>query len=116
MPALAPHAQADTDGTRPVRYTTTVPTQPLGMLNGEFLQGQAAAFAKRLAADRPGDLGAQVARGIRLRAGRVPGAAEVARDAAFVREMQARHGLDDATALARYALLLLNANEFVYLD
>ena len=37
-------------------------------------------------------------------------------DAAFVRDLKAKHGLDDAAALARYALMLLNANEFVYLD
>ena len=35
---------------------------------------------------------------------------------AFVTELRAKHGLDAATALARYALLLLNTNEFVYLD
>jgi len=116
VPILATHDQADTDNSCPVRYTTTVPTQALGLLNGEFANETAAAFAARLAADAPGDLAAQVTRAVRLTTGRTPPAAEVAKDAAFVREMKAKHTLDDATALARYCLLLLNANEFVYLD
>jgi hypothetical protein len=116
VPILNAHDQADTDSPCPVRYTTTVPTQALGMLNGEFTNEQAAALAKRLSADAPGDLSRQVARAVRLTTGRVPSADEVAADAAFVRGLKARHGLDDATALARYALLLLNTNEFVYLD
>ncbi|HUR55030.1 MAG TPA: DUF1553 domain-containing protein, partial [Gemmataceae bacterium] len=115
VPILVAHDQADTDSSCPVRYTTTVPTQALGLLNGEFANEQAAAFAKRLAKDSP-ELKAQVARAIRLTTGRTPTADEVAKDAAFVGELKAKHNLDDAKALAQYALLLLNANEFVYLD
>ena len=66
--------------------------------------------------EAPGDLMAQVTGAIRLTTGRVPPAGEVAKDAAFVREMKTKHKLDDRTALARYTLLLLNTNEFVYLD
>jgi mono/diheme cytochrome c family protein len=116
VPILAAHDQADTDSPCPVRYTTTVPTQALGMLNGEFATGQAAAFADRLSKEHPGDLTGQVARAIRLTTGRSPAADEVAKDVAFVNELKAKHKLDDRTALARYCLLALNANEFVYLD
>src|SRR5262249_55137107 len=100
----------------PVRYTTTVPTQALEMLNGEFANEQAAAFADRLAKEYPGDLEKQVARAVRLTTGRAPAADEVGKDAAFVKELRTKYGLDDRAALARYALLMLNANEFVYLD
>jgi hypothetical protein len=116
VPILAAHDQADTDSSCPVRYTTTVPTQALGMLNGEFTNGQAGALARRLEKEAPGDLAKQVARGLRLTTARVPTADEVARDVAFVTGLKAKHGLDDAAALTRYALLLVNANEFVYLD
>ena len=116
VPILATHDQADTDSSCPVRYTTTVPTQALGLLNGAFSTAQAEAFARRLAKECPDALAAQVTRAIRLTAGRVPAADEVAKDVAFVTELKAKHALDDATALARYALLLLNTNEFVYLD
>ena len=116
VPILAIHDQADPDTTCPVRYTTTVPTQALGLLNGEFANEQAATFAKHMASEAPGDLGKQVTAALRLTAGRVPTAAEVARDVDFVRTLQKRHALDDATAFTRYALLLLNTNEFVYVD
>jgi hypothetical protein len=116
VPILATHDQADTDNSCPVRYTTTVPTQALGLLNGAFAHEQAAALAGRLAKEAPGDLAAQVARGLRLTTGRVPTADEVSKDTAFVSGLKDKHKLDDRTALARYCLLLLNANEFVYLD
>jgi hypothetical protein len=116
VPILINHDQADPDNSCPVRYTTTVPTQALGMLNGEFTNGEAAALAERLRKEFPDDVNAQVTRGIRLTTGRIPKADEVAKDAAFIANLKAKHKLDDAKALAQYALMLLNANEFVYLD
>src|SRR5262249_45251903 len=72
VPVLAHHDQADTDTSCPVRYTTTVPTQALGLLNGAFSNEQASLFARRLEAEAPRDLTAQVRRAIRLTAGRAP--------------------------------------------
>jgi hypothetical protein len=40
----------------------------------------------------------------------------VVRDLAFIDQLKAKHGLDDAKAWTQYALMLLNANEFMYLD
>jgi hypothetical protein len=116
VPVLAQHDAADTDSSCPVRYTTTVPTQALGMLNGPFTQEQAAALAERLRREAPGDLTAQVRRGLRLAVARAPGDDEVRRDIAFVRDLQERQHLSAEEALRQYALLLLNLNEFVYLD
>ena len=116
VPILANHDQADTDSSCPVRYTTTVPTQALGMLNGEFTNDRAAALAARLMKESPGDLRKQVARGVRLTTGRNPTADEVAKDAAFVQSLVKTFDLSESAALTRYALLLLNANEFVYVD
>jgi hypothetical protein len=116
VPILSHHDQADTDSSCPVRYTTTVATQALGMLNGQFTNEQAAAFAERLRKEAPNDLARQVSRAIRLTTGRVPGADEVKKDVAFVKALQAKSKLDHATALKQYCLLVLNTNEFVYLD
>jgi mono/diheme cytochrome c family protein len=115
VPILGQHDQADTDSSCPVRYTTTVPTQALGMLNGEFTNEAAAAFAERLTDEAP-DLDARVRRAIRLTTGRVPGEDELRQDVAFVRELQAKANLSEASALQQYCLLALNTNEFVYLD
>ncbi len=116
VPILVNHDQADTDNSCPVRYTTTVPTQALGMLNGEFTNEQADLLAKRLEKDAGKDVAKQVARGIRLTTGRVPDTKEVEKDVAFVERLKVKHRLSDAKAMQQYALLLLNANEFVYVD
>src|SRR5205823_11365178 len=60
VPILSVHDQADTDSSCPVRYTTTVPTQALGMLNGDFTNEQATAMAERLQREAPADLEKQV--------------------------------------------------------
>src|SRR5439155_519562 len=88
VPVLAQHDQADTDSSCPVRYTTTVPTQALGLLNGEFAHETAAAFAARLMKEFPNDASAQVRHAIRLTTGRVPSDDEVHKDVAFLAELR----------------------------
>jgi len=116
VPILSQHDQADTDSSCPVRYTTTVPTQALGMLNGEFSNEQAGAFAERLRKELPDDLAAQVRRAIRLTTGRQPADNEVHKDVTFIKDMQTKHSLTEEAALKQYCLLALNTNEFIYLD
>jgi hypothetical protein len=116
VPILGDHDAADTDNSCPVRFATTVPTQSLGMLNGDFTNEQAALFAKRLEQQAPGDEAAQVKLGIRLTTGRTPDAKEIGDDRAFLKELRERPGMNSERALAQYCLVLLNANEFVYLD
>ncbi len=117
VPILATHDAADTDSSCPVRYTTTVPTQSLGLLNGQFANEQAAGLADRLMHETPnGDPAAMVRRAIRLTTSRSPDADEVRRDVEFLRMLETRAGLDRRAAPAQYALLVLNANAFLYLD
>jgi len=114
VPVLTQFDQADTDSTCPVRYTTTVPTQALGMLNGEFSNEMATALADRLL--KVGDLPTQVREAIRLTTSRKASDSEVSKDVEFIQSMKQKHKLSDSEALRRYALVMLNANEFVYLD
>lgn len=116
VPILATHDAADTDSSCPVRYTTTVPTQALGLLNGSFSNEQAALFARRLEAECSGDLTDRIRRAIILTTNREPRPDELARDVAFTRSLQTEAGLSARDALAQYCLLALNANEFLYLD
>jgi hypothetical protein len=116
VPILAQHDQADTDSTCAVRYVTTVPTQALGLLNGQFSNEQAAALAERLRKEAQDDLEAQVRRAIRLTTGRTPGAEEVKKDVAFIKKLQEKNKFSDQDALRCYCLLVLNANEIAYLD
>ncbi len=116
LPILATHDQADTDSSCAVRYTTTVPTQSLGMLNGDFIHEQAAALSARLQREHPDNLERQLRRAVELTTQRTPSADELRRDLVFVQEAQAQDGLSPAAALEMYCLLALNANEFFYLD
>lgn len=116
VPILVGFDQPDPDSSCPVRYVTTVPTQALGLLNGAFAHEQATAFALRLMRETPGDLARCVRRAIRLTTGRQPSEEEVQTDLRFVHRLMQEHKLDEQTALARYCLLCLNTNEFLYLD
>jgi hypothetical protein len=116
VPILSQYDMADTDSSCAVRFTTTVPTQALGMINGEFTNEQAEKLAERLEREIRNNLPAQIARGIRLTTARTPEKVEIERDAAFVRRLQDESGMTPHKALIHYCLLLLNANEFVYLD
>jgi hypothetical protein len=116
VPILEMHDQADTDSSCPVRYVTTVPTQSLGMLNGEFMQEKAGKLAERLSKELPNDIPGQVRRAIQLTTGRTPSEDETAHDAALVATLAQDEGLSPAQALKTYCLMILNTNEFVYLD
>jgi hypothetical protein len=116
VPILAAHDSADTDSSCPVRYTTTVPAQPLGLLNGQFANEQAELFAGRLLRERPGDLAGQIRRAIRLTTGADPPAEEVAADVAWLRSVRAGSGLSEHDAMTQYCLMALNASAFLYLD
>ncbi|HKI20102.1 MAG TPA: PSD1 and planctomycete cytochrome C domain-containing protein [Isosphaeraceae bacterium] len=116
VPILAVHDAADTDTSCPVRYTTTVPTQALGFLNGEFSNEQAAHLALRIRRESRGSIESQVRRAIRLTTAREPTSEDVYADVDFIRKLTTGAQLEPEVALKQYCLLLLNANEFVYLD
>jgi hypothetical protein len=59
---------------------------------------------------------AQIALGRRLTSGRAPDAREIDEAIAFLAELKAREGLDDAKALDSLCLVLFNMNEFLYID
>jgi mono/diheme cytochrome c family protein len=90
----------------PRRGSTTTPLQALSLMNNSFTLRMADHFAERLAAERPDDLGRQVARGFELAYGRVPTAEESAVAVEFVREHR----------LPAFCRVLLNTNGFLYLE
>lgn len=131
----------DTNGTCEQRLVSTVSTQALTWLNGEFMQTQSRAFAERLLAEVPtsdGDFEVKrVERAFLLTVGRMPSDAERAATLEFLVRQRAQIELDrlesdraasasgetsrqpvapsDAQAWQALCLVLLNTNEFVYL-
>ena len=114
-PLLAGFDRADTDSSCPVRFATVQPTQALTMLNGDFAHAQAARFAARLQREASG-LRAQLAHGLELVTQRPARPADIDRLAALAAELQRDHGRDETQALQRCCLVLLNCNEFLFLD
>lgn len=90
----------------PARVNTTTALQALALLNNEFMLKQAGHFAERVEHEAAPDVSARVRRAFELVFLRPPSDGE----AASAEKFCSIHGLP---ALCR---LLLNANEFVYLD
>lgn len=112
---LADFDQADTDTSCAVRFTTTVPTQALTMLNSAFVNEQAAIFAKRMREAGP-EVRSQIADGLQVALQRPAKPDELDHLVSFYETLQRDAGLTPAQALDRVALLTLNLNEFIYLD
>lgn len=115
-PMLSNFDAPDTDSSCAVRFATTVPTQALGMLNSQFTNRQAVLLAERLQREFPNDPAGQIRRAIRLTTGRLPKPGEVARDVQFIKELRRDEKLSAVKALENYCLMMLNLNEFVYLE
>ena len=116
VPILNQYDQADTDSTCPVRFSTTVPTQSLTMLNGKFINDQALAFANRMRWEGGVTVEDRARFGLRLVLCREPEPAEIQRALTFMQELQQHEGVSSEVALDRFALLALNLNEFIFLD
>ena len=85
------------------RSATTTPLQALAMMNGNLMHEEAGHLAKRVAAES-GDRAVQVKRAFGIVLGRTPSDAELARYVGFSGDLE---------AICR---VLLNANEFLYVD
>ena len=116
VPILNQFDQANTDSTCPVRFSTTVPTQSLTMLNGKFINDQALAFANRMRWEGGVTVEDRVRFGLRLVLCREPEPAEIQQALTFMQELQQHEGVSLEVALDRFALLALNLNEFIFLD
>lgn len=126
VPLLADFDVADTDTSCPVRFVTTQPTQALGMMNGTFLHAQARVFAERVrkdvrarqtqAVDADTETAALVRRAVEIALVRPAGPIEVSDGVALIDRLETTDGVGPSRAFELYCLMLLNLNEFAYLD
>ena len=115
-PLLEAFDLADPDSTCEARFVTTQPAQALAMLNGKFMNDQAARFATRLRREAGADTAEQIRRAWQLALGREPDEADEQAALALIETLQQRHGVEPDAALNYYCLLVYNLNEFLYLD
>ncbi|MBW3624721.1 MAG: PSD1 and planctomycete cytochrome C domain-containing protein [Armatimonadetes bacterium] len=115
-PILASFDGPETDSTCPVRFSTTQPTQALGMLNSTFLNEQAKVFAGELIRKAGTDPADRVKLGLWRVLQRAPTEAEIRRGAALIASLQKDEKMSAEAALESFCLVALNLNEFMYLD
>ena len=115
-PVLQTFDFADTDQSCAVRFATTVPTQALTTLNSDYFNRQAALLAQRVAREAGPAPRDRAALALRLATGREPTESEVARGVSLVAELMTKHGVPEDRAWAYFGLVVLNLNEFMYLD
>ncbi len=100
---------AESLGTRPI---TTVAPQALLLLNSEFANAQAAALARRIRREAGSDRSKEIDRLFRLALGRSP----TGRESAIAGRLLRRPPGQGADSLQSLCLVVLNLNEFIYLD
>ena len=120
-PMFEVHDQPDLNVTCEKRNTTTVPTQALTMLNNEFVLLQAHHLAERVLRDAGSDSDKQVRALHRIALSREPTSKEIASFQAFLRKQTDYHTPRSSegaslAALTDLAHVMLNANEFVYIN
>ncbi len=86
------------------------------MLNGKFAQDQATALARRAKQSHPDDQSAQVKQILELVWQRPIEQQEIADGMKLIDELQQQDGASLDRALATFALVAINSNEFLYLD
>jgi hypothetical protein len=119
---------ADTNTSCEQRPVSTIPTQALTLLNGEFLNEEARHFAARLVREAGGDVAAQIELAYRLALCRSPTLDEKSAALAFLDRQSKRVAEEDRAnssqpsrnagqvALEALCLVLYNLNEFIYVD
>jgi hypothetical protein len=115
-PILAALDVPDGDVSCPARFTTTQSTQALGMMNSEFITEASQALAGRLRKEAGDDVETQVKLALRLALCHEPAKSDVDRGVRFIGDLERDLSVAPDVALNQFCLLVLNLNEFVYLD
>jgi len=117
LPILQNFDVAEADFSCPVRFNTTQPTQALGMLNSEFTNVEAQRMAQNiLASVDVSDVPGQVTAALQRVTQRDVAAEEIATGVDFIHRLRAREGADPQQALAKFCLLTINLNEFIFVN
>ena len=116
VPIIANFDGPDTDASCPIRFSTTQPTQSLGMLNSAFINKQSVAFGDYLRRHAGTDVSAQVSLGLHRATQRTPTGQEIEGGVEFIKRLCETYKLSKEDALHQFCLLAFNLNEFLYLD
>ena len=120
LPIFSTFDFPETDSSCEARFITTQPAQSLAMLNGAFAREQARRLTDRLMESHPSwdeaTTDPMIRTAYQWATCRAPSEAFVARCRSMLKRLQQEHGLSPRDALEQYCLLVINLNEFAYLD
>ena len=116
LPIAESFDAADADKSCPVRFVTVQPTQALGGINSDFFHEEAEKLARRLKREAGDDSKKQVELAMRLANSRPPTPAQVTRGVELIDGLQKNDGATPDAALKYFCLVVLNLNEFMYVD
>lgn len=108
--------QPDPNVTCERRSVSTVPTQALTLLNNEFVLTQAKFFADRVIKSAGAEQESQVRAAYRLALSREPSPNEIRGNVEFLNRQMRAHAGDGAKALTDLCDVILNLNEFLYIN
>lgn len=111
MPFLQAFDSLVCDESRPRRRHSVTPLQALAMYNGDFVSGEALHFAERLQKEAGSDPAAQIDLAFRIAFARKPTDDEAAQLTTLISQTESPEA--GLTGICR---VLLNSNEFVYVD
>jgi hypothetical protein len=115
VPQLAVFDFPETDITCDARFTTTLPSQALTMINSDFMHDTAKQFALYLESLASTDVD-QLREAYALVYQREPNPTEQQEHLQFLQLLQSKYQLSTRESLAMFCLVLLNSNEFMYVD
>ena len=107
---------ADTDSSCPIRFSTTVPTQALNMINGKFMNDSAVDLANRIKQEsKTENINDLIKCGIKIVLSKDANENELLISENLINKFVS-NGATKEQAINYFALYLLNLNEFVYID
>ena len=106
---------ANTDASCAVRFATTTPSQALTMMNGELINKSAELMAQNVLENAGDDITAQVRYLWPQATGHLPKDDQIKTAKAFILKMR-QLGSSKEKSLQQLCLIILNLNEFIYLD
>jgi mono/diheme cytochrome c family protein len=115
FPLVESFDAATTDSSCAVRFQTTLPTQALTMMNGELLNQSAELMAQNVRESAGTDLQAQLGYLWSRVTGKKISPSQVQTGLAFMKKIKTL-GASDEKSLQQLCLIVLNLNEFIYLD
>ncbi len=114
-PELSAFDFPETDTSCEARFLTTQAAQAMNMLNGAFVQEQASHLAENATKNGAG-LEENMRVAIELAYSRPATRDEIQRAVKRIGTLSEKFGLSEHQAFREYCLVLLNSNEFIYLD